>query len=125
MSFNIAQKPRFKNVLDLVRNASKGCNPTNRKLIYNNLLGIIRYQKESDIFGLLFIGDVVTNSRNPLLDIMVSGKNISLSVIELVDCQWYLGDCEIKHGTFICCIFIEYMKSIDPDKSITDVVVLN
>ena len=42
-SFNIAQKPRFKNVLNLAQNISKGYNIPNRKLIYKYLLDVIHY----------------------------------------------------------------------------------
>ena len=58
--------------------------PPNRKLISKDLLDVIHYQnmesnlslieKESDIFGLLFLGDGATISRVPLLNILVSGK---------------------------------------------------
>ena len=82
--FNLAQKPRFKKVLDLARNVSKSYQPPNRKLIQKELLDFIHEQmmesnlclieKESDLFGLLFLGDVGTISRIPLLKILVSRK---------------------------------------------------
>ena len=42
-------------------------------------------EKESDIFGLLFLGDGDTISIVPLLNILVSGKNLPVAVLELVD----------------------------------------
>ena len=84
ISFNISQKPRFKKVLDLERNVSKCYQPPNRKLISKDLMGVIYDQnmerklsfirKDSDIFGLLFLGDGTNISRIPLLNILVSGK---------------------------------------------------
>ena len=84
LSFNISQIPRFKNVLDLSRTVSKCYQLPNRKLISKDLLDLIHDQnmernlslikKESDIFGLLFVGDCATISRIPLLNIFVSGK---------------------------------------------------
>ena len=41
-------------------------------------------EKESDIFGLLFIGDGATISRVPLLNILVSGGNLPVAVLELI-----------------------------------------
>ena len=83
-SFNLYHKPRFKKVLELARTVSKCYQLPNRKLIYKDLLGVIHYQnmerkfilikKDSDIFVLLFLGDGVTISRVPLLNILVSGK---------------------------------------------------
>ena len=81
LSFNLSQKPRFKKVLELARTVSKCYQPPNRKLISKDLLDVIHDQnmernlslikKKSDIFGLLFLGDVTTISRIPLLNILV------------------------------------------------------
>ena len=49
-------------------------------------------EKESEIFGLLFLGDGATISRVPLLNILVSGKNLPGVVLELFDCQGQLAD---------------------------------
>ena len=38
-------------------------------------------KKESDMFGLLFLGDSSTISRSPLLKILVSGGNLPVSVL--------------------------------------------
>ena len=84
LSFNISQKPWFKKVLELARTVSKCYQPPNIKLISKDLLGVIHdknmevnlslIEKESDIFGLLFLGDGATISVVPLLKILVSGK---------------------------------------------------
>ena len=84
------------------RTVSKCYQPPNRKLISIYLLDVIHNQKmesnlslikkESDIFGLLFLGDGATISRIPLLKILVSGKYIPVSVLELVDFQGHLAD---------------------------------
>ena len=84
LSFNLYQKPRFKNVLKLARTVSKCYQPPNRKLISKNILDVIHDQnmernlslieKESEIFGLLFIGNGATISRVLLLNTLVSGK---------------------------------------------------
>ena len=85
LSFNLAQKPRFKKVLELAKYASKCYQSPNRKRISKDLLDVIHDQnmeknlslieKESEIFGLLFLGDGATISKVPLLNILVSGKN--------------------------------------------------
>ena len=71
-------------------NVSKCYNPPNRKLIYIDLLDVIHdhsmksnltmINKESDVFGLLFLGGGATISRTSFLKKMVSGKNIPLEV---------------------------------------------
>ena len=96
LSSNISQKPRFKKVLDMARTVSKCYEPTNRNLISKDLLYVVHdhnmernlslIEKEFDIFGLLFLGDGATISRIPLLNILVSGKNLPVAVLELVDC---------------------------------------
>ena len=71
-------------MLELARTVSKCYQPPNRNLISKDLLDVIHDQnieshlslikKESDIFGLLFIGDGATIYIIPLLNILVSGK---------------------------------------------------
>ena len=85
------QKPRFKKVLYLARNMSKGYQPPNRDLISKYLLDVIHdhnmernlilISEESDIFGLLFLGDGSTISRIPLLNKLVSEKYFSICII--------------------------------------------
>ena len=94
LSFNISQKPRFNKVLELGRTVSKFYQPPNRKLIPKDLLDLIHDQnmesnfslieKESQIFGLLFLGYRATISRVPLFNILVSVKNLPVAVLELV-----------------------------------------
>ena len=70
-------------MLDLGRNVSKCYQSPNRKLISKDILHVINDQnmernlnlieKESDIFGFLFLGDGATFSIIPLLNILVSG----------------------------------------------------
>ena len=67
-------------------------------------------KRESEIFGLLFLGDGATISICPLLNIMDSTTNIPVSVLEIVDCQGHLSDGNIKDGTFICNQFLNYME---------------
>ena len=71
-------------------------------------------EKESDIFGLLFLGDGATISRVPLLNILVSGKNLPVAVLELVDCQGHLADSGTKNASFICNIFLDHFERIEP-----------
>ena len=90
LSFNIFQKPSFK-VLGLARTVSKCYQCPNRNLLFKALLDVIHDQnmernlilieKESDIFGLLFLGDGATISRVPLLNILVSWKKLSVAVL--------------------------------------------
>ena len=71
---------------------------------------------EADIFGLLFLGDGATISRCPLLNILASKKNISVSVLTIVDCQGHLAWGNEKYASFICNRFLKHMKEIDPRK---------
>ena len=101
LSFNLAQKPRFKKVPVLARNVTKGYQPPNRILISKNFLEKIHDQnmeknlslinKRSDIVGLLFLADGDTISIIPLLKILVSVKNLQVAVVELVGCQGHLS----------------------------------
>ena len=49
-------------------------------------------KKESEISGLLSLGDGAIFSRCPLLNILSYAKNIPVAVLELVDCQGRLAD---------------------------------
>ena len=82
--FNLFKKTRFKKVFDLVRTVSQCYQHTNRNLLSKDVLDVIRdhnmernlsfIKKETDIFGLFFLGDGATISRIPPLKILVSGK---------------------------------------------------
>ena len=80
---------------------------------------------ESDIFGLLFLGDGATIPGCPLLNILASGKNIPVAVLEIVDFQGHLSDGNKKYGTFICNKFLNHMKEIDPAKKLSDIVMFD
>ena len=82
-------------------------------------------EKESEIFGLLCIGDGSTISRVPLLNILVSGKNLPVAVLELVDCQGHLVDGGTNNATFICTRFLDHFNKIDPHKSIIDAIMFD
>ena len=73
----------------------------------------------------LFLGDGATISRVPLLNILVSEKNLPVALLELVDSQGHLADGGTKNATFICNIFIDHFKRIDPHKSIIDVIMFD
>ena len=53
LSFNLAQKPRFNKVLDMERNAPRGDQHSNRKLIYKDLLDVIHDQNMESNFILI------------------------------------------------------------------------
>ena len=114
---------------------SIGCQHPNRNPLSKDLLDVIHDQsmernlilikKESDIFGLLFIGDGTTISIPPPLKIFVSGKNIPVSVLELVYFQVKLRKVWGKRWNLYMQYFIEHMRNIDLHKTITYVVISN
>ena len=73
-------------------------------------------EKESEIFGLLFLGDGATISRVPLLNILVSGGKLTVEVLELVDFQGHLADGGTKNATFVCNRLLDHFIIIDPHK---------
>ena len=91
--FDLAKKPRFKKVLDLEMNFSRGYQSPNRNIIYKYLLYLIHdnnmesnlslIKKGSDIFRLSFLGDGANISIDPLLKILVSEK---YSIIYIITC---------------------------------------
>ena len=56
---------------------------------------------------------------------MVSVKNLPVAVLELVGCQGHIADGGEKDVTFICNIFLEHIRKIDPHKSVIDFVVFD
>ena len=63
--------------------------------------------KEEYIFGFICLCDGYTISRIPLFNILVSIKDITDAVLEIVYCQRNLAKDKKKQkkGTFICNIF--------------------
>ena len=94
LSFDLSQKPRFKEVIDLAIIVLKSYQPPNIKLTSKDILDVFHDQnmerklslikKESDIFGLLFLGDGATISRIPLLNILVSELNFQYTYYNLL-----------------------------------------
>ena len=84
ISFNLVQKHRFNKVIGLVRNLSNIYQLPKKRSISKDLLDFIYDQNmkstlsliniESNIFGLIFLGDGSTVSRILLLNILVSGE---------------------------------------------------
>ena len=117
------------------RNVSKTYIPPNRNNISKEVLDVIHEQnmkgnlemikKESEIFGLLFLGDGATISRCPLLNIVASAKNTPVAVLEIVDCQGHLDEGNKKDATFICNSFLDHMREIDPGKTLTDIIMFD
>ena len=52
-------------------------------------------------------------------------KKLPVFVLELVDCQGHLEYGGKKNGIFICNRFLEQIKRVDHQKSITDVVMFD
>ena len=52
-------------------------------------------------------------------------KNISVAVLEIVDCQGHLADGNKKDRTFVCNRFLNHMKEIDPAKKLSDIVMFD
>ena len=67
-------------------------------------------KKEAEIFGLLFLGDGVTISRCPLLNILDYAKTYQLLFWKSLICQGHLADDNKKNGTFIFNMFLNHMK---------------
>ena len=59
------------------------------------------------------------------MNILVSGKNLPVAVLELVGFQGHFADGGEKNATFICNIFPDHFKRIDHHKSSTDVVMFD
>ena len=74
---------------------------------------------------MLFLGDGATISRCPLLSILAYAKNISVSVLEIVDSQGHLAEGNKKDAEFICNSFLNNMREIDPGKNLTYVIMFD
>ena len=59
------------------------------------------------------------------MNILVSGKNLPVAVLELVDCRCHLADGGTKNSTFICNRSLDHFKIFDPHKSIIDVIMFD
>ena len=82
----------------------------------------IMIDKEEYILGMLLLGDGAKIYRTLLLNILVSDKNISVAVLELVDFQGHLPDQGDKDGDLICNRFLKNIYKIDQNKDIPDVI---
>ena len=82
-------------------------------------------KKEAEIFGLLFLGDGATILRCVLLNILASGKNIPVALLEIVDFQGHLSEGNKKDATSICNHFLNHMREIYAGKKLTDIVMFD
>ena len=75
--------------------------------------------------GLLFLGDGATISRCLLSNILNSTKKIPVAVLEILYFQGNLSNGNKKDGTFICNLFLNHMKEMDPAKTLSDIVMFD
>ena len=54
-------------------------------------------KNKANILGWLSLGDGATKIGFSLLNILDSGENIPYDILEIVDFQGYLADCNKKH----------------------------
>ena len=116
LSFNIHQKPMFKKVLYLEKMCQRLSTSKQNYYIqgYHGCNSLSEHGKEiefdkktSDVFELLFLDDGANISRIALLKIFVSGDNLPVGVLELVDNKVHLSYGGGKDGTFICTRFLD------------------
>ena len=135
LSFNISQKPRFKEVMDLEINVSKFYQPKNRSLIPKDLMGVICDQNMESNLSLIkkrFRYFWIVTSRlwchylqNSTVEHISFREKSSSRCIRTC---WFPGSFSRwwgKHGTFICTIFIENIWKFYLRKTITDVFMFN
>ena len=60
-----------------------------------------------------------------MLNILASEKNITVYVLEIVDCWVHLAEGNKKDATFICNSFLNHMRESDPGKNLTDVIMFD
>ena len=87
--------------MEFSRNVSKSYIPPNKEFIFKELLDVIHKQKmkinlamtkkEAEIFWLLILGYGAIISGCPLLNILDSGGNIQVNILEILDCQGHLA----------------------------------
>ena len=82
-------------------------------------------QKEAEIFGLLFLGDGAKISRCPLLNILASANNITVSVLKIVDYKGHLADGNKNRWKIHLLSFLNHMREIDPGKKLIDIVMFD
>ena len=117
--FNLSQNRRLKKVLDLSINLSKVYNNPRRNLISRDLLDVIHNQNmqskliminSKQIFWFSFGGGGAKISRYRLLKLFILSKNISVVLLDIVDCQGHLAGGGGKYGTFMCNRSLEHIN---------------
>jgi len=132
LPFSLTEKPRFKNVLKLARCVTSSYKPPSRMAVNNELL-TLNHEKycqrnqeklmlEAETYGLTFLGDGATIKKMPLVNILCSGKNSPVAVLEVVDCSDHMSVGGKKNAEFIANIFLPHIQRLDPNKTLTDCV---
>ena len=120
ISFNLAQNPWFKKVLDLERNFPKGCQPPNRNIISKDILGVIRDQSMERKLSLIKNGQLLCifisrwwchYFQNSAVEHVDFREKSSIIFIRSSLLPGSLAYCGRKGGTFICTIFLEHIKN--------------
>ena len=100
LPFNLPEKPRFKIVLALAKGLRSKYVPPSRKDVSTELLDLNFQQykirnlylllKQSEVFGLSFLGDGSTVKNFPLVNMLGSGVHCSAAVLDITDCTGHL-----------------------------------
>ena len=131
VQFTIGESARFQKVLNLARTVGPNYKPPNRNEIGGELLDLNWkiYSEESnknltdeaDVFGLAFLGDLATVKRMPLVNVLSSAFNVSVTVLAVKDCTEHLAKGGKKDASYVAGLFLPHLQKHDPQKSRTDV----
>ena len=79
----------------------------------------------ADIYGLHFKGDGATIKETPLLNILLGGVHLPLSVQNIVECTGHITSIHNKDAKCVAESFFDTTNGIDPEKKLVNLHTFN
>jgi hypothetical protein len=133
--FNIVESENLQLIIKQARVVSLNYKPPHRKRISGEMLqrlydsqyneNITELLVEAEVFGIALYGDGATIAKTPYLNFLASGGYVHNVCLEIHDCSAQMATGGKKSASYIAECLITHMKSLDPNKTFTDLVIFD
>ena len=127
LQFIIGEEDTFREMISAVRKFSRYYKLPGREMMWCPLIdncfdNHIKNQREkllirADIWGLRFQGDGAKIKDTAIINILVGGFNLPVSVKIILECTGHITGGHKKDAKFVAEIFFDPMNDLDPEKT--------
>jgi hypothetical protein len=132
LSFTLASSDRMKAFFNAAKTVSQDYKLPGEKLIRTKLLDLnystydkretLKLMQESEVFGLMYIGDGATIGKMPMVNMLCVGVHNPAKVLEIADTSEIMESGGKKDAGTIARMFVPHIERMDNAKSLSDLI---